>query len=67
MSLIVLLSSRSAGLLGRLGRRLQAHLQGKALQGVVRVSDHGLHLLDQGRDIKGQIEKLGLEVGRCFL
>ena len=56
-----------AGLLGYLACRLQVHLQGKVLQDVVRVSDHDLRLLDQGRDIKGQTGRSRLEVGRCFL
>ena len=47
---------------------LRVHPRSEALQFVVRVSGHGdLHLLDQGRDIEGQIEKLGLEVGQCFV
>lgn len=60
-------SEKHSNLLGCLPCRLQVHLQGKALQDVVRVFGHELHLLDQGRDIEGQIGKLRLEVGQCFL
>ena len=52
---------------GCLACQLLVHLQGKVLQDAVRVSGPGLHLLDQGRDTEGQIGKLGLEAGRCFL
>ena len=65
MSLMV--CKKHVGLLGCLVCQLQVRLQDKALQDVVRVSGHGLHLLDQGRDTKGQIGKSRLEVGRCFL